>query len=155
MQMLGKYVAGLTAAALISGILLSLFPKGRIRCLMQLICGLFLSVTALSPVMDFTIPDLSEFTSEYLSAGQSYSQLGENNAREETHQRIKDMLEAYILDKAAAEQAEITADVALSPEGFPESVTLTGYLPERVQQKLEEMIAKDLGIPKENQQWIW
>ena len=154
MQALGRYVAGLTAAALISGILLSMFPKGRMRSLIQLVCGIFLTVTALSPGMEVSLPDLTQYTSEYLSTGEALSQLGENNAREETHQRIKDMLEAYILDKAAAAQAQITADVKLTSEGFPESVTLTGKLPETTQQQLEAMIANDLGIPKENQQWI-
>lgn len=154
MQILGKYVAALTAAALISGILLSMFPKGRMRGLIQLVCGIFLTVTALSPVLDVSLPDLSEFASDYLSTGEFFSQMGENNAREEVHQRIKDMLEAYILDKAEAAQAQITADVKLTSEGFPESVTLTGKLPETTQQQLEAMIANDLGIPKENQQWI-
>lgn len=154
MQQFGRYVVSLTAAALVSGILLSMFPKGVIRWLIQLVCGVFLTITALSPLTDVAIPDFSERIPDYRSRGEALSCMGENLAREETRVRIKQILEAYILDKAATAQAEITAEISVSDDGIPESVILTGTFSGDARQQLEAVITNDLGIPKENQQWI-
>lgn len=154
MHQLGRYVVALTIAALISGILLSLFPKGWMRSLMQLVCGVFLTITALSPVMQFSIPEFTELTPDYRAQGEALSALGENLVQKETLERIKTTLEAYILDKAAAIPLEISAEVSLTSDGIPESVILTGNVSEDARQKLESILTNDLGIPKERQQWI-
>lgn len=153
MQALGRYVLTLTTSAMICGILLSLLPKGRTRTILQAVCGIFLAASALSPVLDLSIPDVSALPSEYLLVGEAFAQTGEEEARRETHQRIKQSLEAYILDKAEAYQAQITADVTLTPDGLPESVTYTGAPSDEIRQLLENMVTEDLGIPKENQRW--
>ena len=153
MQALGRYVLTLTTSVMICGILLSLLPKGRTRTILQAVCGIFLAASALSPVLDLSIPDVSALPSEYLLAGEAFAQTGEEEARRETHQRIKQGLEAYILDKAEAYQAQITADVTLTQDGLPESVTYTGAPSDEIRQLLENMVTEDLGIPKENQRW--
>lgn len=154
MQQLGQYVVSLTAAALICGILLSLFRDGPVRLIVRLVCGVFLTVTALSPLTDLSIPDVSAFVSDYRAEGEANAALGENLARAETQKRIRQQLEAYILDKATLMGAEITADISLNDEGYPEAVCLSGEVTDAVRQQLQEMITNDLGIPKENQQWI-
>lgn len=154
MQQLGKYVVTLITMSLICGMLLSLFQKGRMRSLLRFVCGVFLTIIAVSPLTNLSVPDLSLYASDYLSDGEVLANQGENIAAAQINERIKNMLEAYILDKATAIQAEIAADVILDTEGIPESVILSGKITADAQQKLTEVIAKDLGIPKEKQQWI-
>ena len=66
---------------------------------------------------------------------------------------IKEQLEAYILDIASQLGLSITAQLELTREGLPDSVTFTGEAGQREKEKLQERIAKDLGIPKEKQLW--
>lgn len=154
MQQLGQYVVTLTVAALISGILLSLFQDGPVRSILRLVCGIFLTVTALSPLTDLSIPDVSAFASDYMAEGKAAAALGEDIARAETQERIRQQLKAYILDKASLIGAKITADISFNDEGYPETVRLSGEATDSVKQQLQEMITNDLGISKENQQWI-
>lgn len=153
MQQLGQYVVSLTAAALISGILLSLFPEGTMRTLLRLVCGTVLAVTALAPLTDLKLPDLDSVMQDYLPEGQAASDLGEDMARAERQELIKLGLEAYILDKAEAAGCQVLPTVTLDGEGNPVSVILTGEVTTSQRQQLEEVITKDLGIPKEDQQW--
>ena len=154
MQQLGQYVVSITAAALICGILLSVCREGTARSVIRLVCGIFLTITALSPMTDLSVPDFSVFASDHLAEGHAAASRGENQAKEETQERIRQHLEAYILDKASLVDAEITADILLSESGYPETVRLAGAVSDTAKQQLQEIITNDLGIPKENQQWI-
>jgi len=153
MQQLGQYVVSLTAAAMICGILLSFFPEGAVRIQLRLVCGVFLTVTALAPLTRISLPDPMEFSQSYLSEGALLATNGENLAREEVHGRIKLALETYILDKAAAMDAEITPEIKLDTQGNPEAVTLLGDCSGNLRQQLGAVITNDLGIPEEKQQW--
>jgi len=154
MQQFGQYVVTLTAAALISGMILSLFPEGSLRELIRLVCGVFLTVTAILPLMDITLPNLPAFGAEYLAEGQAAAKFGEQMAKESVQLRIKEQLEAYILDKAFQMGAEIMADISVNESGNPESIQLSGEITDVMRRQLQECITNDLGIPKENQQWI-
>lgn len=153
MQQLGQYVVSLTAAALISGILLSLFPDGTMRTLLRLICGTALAVTALAPLTDLELPDFDSMMQDYMPEAQAASDLGEAMALAEQQELIKLGLEAYILDKAEAAGCQVLPTITLDAQGTPVSVILTGSVTEAQRQQLEEAITNDLGIPKEDQQW--
>lgn len=153
MQQLGEYVVTLTVIALISSILLSLFPEGSARTMVRLVCGVILTVTALSPVSDIQIPDFEDFLSEYMDSGQSVAAMGEAMAEEERLGLIKLGLEAYILDKAAAIGCETVPDIQLNKNGNPIAILISGDVSEYQRQQLQLVITNDLGIPKEDQQW--
>ena len=153
MQQLGQYVVTLTAAAMICGILLSLFSDGSVRSQLQLICGVFLTVTALAPMTRISLPDLTDFSQSYLWEGKSLAVAGENSAREELLGRIKQSTETYILDKAASMGAAIRPEVELDAEGNPVSVCLQGDCSAIQRQQLRAAITNDLGIPEEDQKW--
>lgn len=153
MQQLGQYVVTLTAAAILCGILLSFFSEGAVRMKLKLICGVFLTVTALAPLPRISLPDLSAFSQFYLSEGKSFAVTGETIAREELLGRIKQATETYILDKAASMGAVIKPEVELDAEGNPVSVRLQGDCSAIQRQQLRAAITNDLGIPEEDQQW--
>ena len=75
-------------------------------------------------------------------------------AKEECILRIKEALEEYICNKASDLGGDISASVCLDESGNPESVQLTGSTDSKMRQELQIFITKELGIRKENQEWI-
>lgn len=154
MQKLGQYIIALICAAFISGILLSFFQSGPTRSILRLCCGAFISLTALSLFPNFSIPDLNSFRSHFILEGQQIAAHGEKTAREEIQKNIKRTLEEYICDVAQREGAELQVNIHISDTGIPEAIQLQGQFVEATQAKLQSMITKDLGIRKEDQEWI-
>ena len=69
---------------------------------------------------------------------------------------IKEQCEAYILDKAAARGITLEAEIRLSGEGqypYPTGVTLYGQVSQSDREAISAIIAGDLGIPRESQEW--
>ena len=69
---------------------------------------------------------------------------------------IKGETEAYILDKAASLGVELEVDVLLEDmyPMAPKTVRLSGSVSPYVRNRLQNIIAEELGISKENQIWI-
>ena len=153
MEALRQYVISVVAAAMLCGIVVRLFPNGSGKQVGKLICGLFLAYTVLSPISRVDFSNLPDFSLGCMDDAKDAAAMGENLARDSMADIIKEETEAYILDKAEAYQAQITADVSLTPDGLPESVTYTGAPSDEIRQLLENMVTEDLGIPKENQRW--
>ncbi len=106
------------------------------------------------PRLDFD--DLTAFARDFAVVGEAVSADGQELAREAMGDIIKSRTEAYILDKAGLYHAQITAEVRVSGEEVPvpASVTIRGNISPYAREALERLIATDLGIPKEGQQWI-
>lgn len=154
MRALGEYVVSLTAAAMLSGILMALIREGTARKILRLVCGVFLTVTALTPLVRGNLPDLSFFETDWLTLGEAAAASGEEMALDARTSFIKEGLEAYILDKASAFEADLRAEITLDADGMPISVILTGKASQSAREALEAVITEDLGIPKEDQKWI-
>lgn len=149
---LGQYVITLSCAALIGGILCGLLGDCVGKELLKLLCGLFLTLCVLKPILEI---DLTEITENFLTFSEeatAYSELGQGMAEEAFSEIIKQETEAYILDKAAALRAEVTAEVMVA-EGIPVGVRLTGNLSPYSKARMESILETELGIPKENQLW--
>ena len=153
MERLGEYVLSLTATAMICCVVLSLFQEGSLRNLLRMVCGVILTLSALSPLTELTFPDLSTFSDSYWEDGEAISAMGTDMAAEQTSERIQRQLEAYILDKAAALDAEIRPVMELNEQGIPVSVRICGSCSDSVRRSLTAVITNDLGIPEEDQEW--
>lgn len=153
MQQLGRYVFSLTAAALLCGVVLSMFRDGTVRSILRIVCTVILTITALVPLTDYKISDFSGFSDHYLSDGKAIAAMGEDLARVEKGKCIQHQLEAYILDKASGMGADIKPDVTVDANGVPVKIRLRGQCSDRIRQELTDMITNDLGIPKEDQKW--
>ncbi len=128
--------------------------KGTNGALMKLICGIFLVFTMLSPVTSLKMDALSIFTSDLRENAASAAAVGRSITEESMDAIIKSETEAYILDKAAILDAQLTAEVTLDAQHKPASVTLCGTVSPYVRYRMESILEEDLGIKKENQQWI-
>lgn len=153
MALLGEYIFRLTCCALLCNIVLSFLHDGTIKSLIRMITGIFLTITAIYPLMDFSIPDLDSFDENYFLQGQSAAIVGEDYAQNSRREIIKSSLEAYILDKASMLGCDIAVQIELDEEGCPDGVTFSGAVTPDIRKKLESIITEDLGIAKEDQQW--
>ncbi len=155
MDALGQYVISVTAAALICGIVSCLVQSGTAKELIRLLCGLFLAFTVIRPLAGLDFSALTSISFPYTQEADSIATQGENIAREAMADIIKADAEAYILDKAAALNADLTVDITLSREDTPVPVRaeLSGSVSPYARQQLTYLLQTDLGIAKENQLW--
>lgn len=155
MEGLRKYVITVTAAALICGIVTGMVKKDGSGELVKMLCGLALAFTVLRPISGFRIEDVSLEGLTTFEEGERIAAQGEKNTREAVADIIKTETEAYILDKAAALDISLTAEVSLSEDTIPVpvGVILSGAVSPYARSRLTNVIEKELGIPKENQVW--
>ena len=157
MNSVQDYVLSVICAAMVCGVLRSLLSKGNYGQIGKLLSGLFLTVSLLYPLSALNLEDLlsSVKLQEELS-GQTFAAMGENYSQSLVAARIKKDTQEYILDKAAAMDAAVHVEIMLTDGDIPVpvGVRVMGEVSPAVQQRLEQIIALDLGIAKENQQWI-
>lgn len=150
------YILSITAAAIISGILSSILgKKGTIGTVGTMLCGIFLSIAVVRPLAKIQVGDWSDWLNQLsLDAGYAVSD-GEKIASDAMAAIIKSEAEAYILDKAASMELSLEVSVTVNNEQLPtpESVLIRGPVSPHEKNTLAQIIAQDLGIAKENQQW--
>lgn len=157
METVRTYLLGVIAAAIVCGIVTRILgDKGTQGAMAKLIAGLFLAFTVIRPVADLSIGSVADLTDQYSAAGADAAAEGERMTREALALSIKSQTEAYILDKAEALNVTLTVEVTLSEEDIPTpaSVCLTGKVSPYAKQRLQTVIADDIGIDKEHQTWI-
>lgn len=153
MDMLGSAVYRFVCCVILCGILFSLVPDGRMKELLRSCFGIFLTVVLLSVLSVIKLPDPETIREDYQQQAQSAADAGEAYARQQYREFIKQELEAYILDIAKEYGCTLIAHVNVDDEGYPASAVLWGDITVEEQKKLEAVIAEDLGIAKEDQQW--
>lgn len=154
MQRLGEYVLSLTAAAVLCSLMLTLARGGAGRELVRTVCGVILAVTALSPLKTLKIPDFQDYFEDFAVQGDALSAMGVNMAAGAASADITRALNAYILDKAAALGARIHCEIQLNGQGYPTGAAIYGEVTSGQRQALSRILRDELGIAKENQQWI-
>lgn len=153
MEALRQYVLSVVTAAMVCGIITGLFHSGGGKQVVKLICGLFLAYTVLAPIARGNFSELSVFSLGFGDEAAEAAAMGENLARDSMAEIIKSKTVAYILDKAADLQAEVTVEVSVNEENVPNSVTVSGAVSPYARRQLQTIIESDLGIAKENQKW--
>lgn len=156
METLRQYFLSVTAAAIICGAATGLLQKksGAYE-LVKLTAGLFLALTAIRPLAQIELTDLSEFSLDHSLAASSAAAMGEDLAADAMADIIKSQSEAYILDKAEALGLDVEVEVSISTEGspLPAAVHIHGKISPYAKAQLEAVLTEEFGIPKEDQQW--
>jgi hypothetical protein len=144
-------------AALICGILSAIPSKNAaLRSIQKTLCGIFMSVTLISPLTGLHLPDLHQYLDAYQADAAEAVLWGQTMTQETTAQFIKQQTASYILDKAAALGVSLDVSVTLSVD-FPQvpcAVTLRGMVSPYAKQRLMDIIEQDLQIKREDQHWI-
>lgn len=155
MEGIKDYLIGVIAAAIVCAIVSQMAGKDTfLAAALKLITGVFMLIALTAPALNLRIKPISLFADISQQAEQITSS-AEDSTRESISGIIKERTQAYILDKAKNQGADLAVEVALSDAEIPEpiSVTISGNVSPYVKKTLSEMIEKDLGIGVEAQIW--
>lgn len=154
MDSLREYVTSVVAAALLCGILTRLTRNHASGELVRMLCGIFMTIVLVQPIAgkpsrlwEAALPDVTR-------QADAVSREGARAADDSRREFIKQRTEAYILSKAETMGAAIQANVSLDESCIPFSVRITGRISPSYRSRLSQFIASELGIPKEQQEWI-
>ena len=156
MTSMRAYLLSVVSAAIVCAIVGKLVDrKGAYSRIIQLLTGIFLSITVVSPLTKITFTELDAYFSQLQVDANSATQDGEDAAYLATFEIIKENTEAYILDKAKNIGAHIRVEVHLSENTppIPSAVTISGTVAPYAKMQLQNIIENDLAISKENQHW--
>lgn len=149
-----SYILSVVAAAVICaavrGVLSEKTGNGQ---LVKLLCGIFLAVTILHPLVTISFQGISGYFDGMTEDAQSWTNEGKSAAREQMDAIIKSEVQAYILDKAKRMGLDITATVELNENGVPCGVTLRGEASPYAKEVMSAFMEDNLGIAEENQKW--
>ena len=155
MEAVGRYLVCVAGAALISGIVLGIVKDSAHKELLKMICGIALLLCVIRPVANIPVSGISRFALPYREEASAAASEGEEYARAQLCEIIKAETEAYILDKAYELDAVICVEVILSTDEIPlpVAIRISGEVSPYAKQKLQQIIAQELNIAKENQIW--
>lgn len=153
--MIREYLFSIICISIISSILLSL-PSGNSQKILSLICGITLSIIILRPFLSLKIDGIQESFEMFSSDTDELRAIGEDVYQRSLASIIQTECETYILQKANMLSCDISAEVTLTSQNppVPEHVKLYGSVSPYAKSSITKMIERDLGIPKERQQWI-
>lgn len=149
-----QYLLRVISISLLCSILPLIAGSGN-KKMLRLICSICLTIVIIGPVLDLD----SELSVNDLfpdGAAHSIAEQGKLHSIDAMAAIIKENTEAYILDKAEllGAQLHITVEVYGEEVPVPVSAILRGDITWDQRTQLEEILAGELGIPKEAQQWI-
>lgn len=154
MDALRSYVLGIAAASMLCGVLIRLTRNSGSAEIVRMLCGIILTIVLIQPLTgkknrlwEDKLPDVGEQAEEIIVEGRAYAE----DIRKEF---IKERLEAYILSRAGAFGADIQAEITLGKDCLPTHIRVTGSISPIYRSKLTQIIASELGIPREQQEWI-
>lgn len=150
-----QYLISIIVSALSCGIISQMISDTKSKELMHLLCGLILAISILHPLSRLDLKTLFSISISDSNMTDQYITEGKEIASEAKAARIKAYCEAYILEKAKAEGADIEVDLFLDENQMPASAEIEGTLEADIQSRLQNILVEDLGIPKENQTWSW
>lgn len=150
-----QYVLSLIASALICSIFKKILGvTGKPGSLTNVVCGLFMVITALSPVVNFDIPDFDSFTYPIFADAKKVSEAAAETAKADMCEIIKEEARTYVLEKAKSCNVDIDVEVSLDDEKLvPDRITVTGSVSPYDKTVLQDYICTTLDIPKERQIW--
>lgn len=155
MDAIRQYLLTVISAAVFCGVLEAIpVKKSGGETLRKLACGVFLAATVVAPLTKLHLSDWISDETAWRQDGMAVTAEAVEAAEAQRNSIIKSSAEAYILDKAAALEVSLTAEVTIGADGTPEEVTLSGRASPYAKQVLSNTISADLAIAKEHQQWI-
>ena len=153
-----QYILSVTSAAIICAVIRELVgQKSGYLKVINLIAGIFLTVTVVAPWSKLEIDEFENYIQGFSADAESVVSIGEAYRQEEMSRLIKSQTEAYILDKADSLGIALQADVIVADSDpiIPYSVTVySGSIAPYKREQLKQYIANELAIPEARQTWI-
>ncbi len=144
----------MTAASVLAAIAMALTPKGRVRQVTRLACGVMCALAIVSPAAKLDVDGLAAGMAAYRQQADEIVTRAEEEAKYMDRTYIEERCEAYISGKAAlaGEPPEVTVTARWDEEQLvwvPWTVTVDAAY----DGALSAAIEGELGIPASRQQW--
>lgn len=144
----------MTAASVLAAIAMALTPKGRVRQVTRLACGVMCALAIVSPAAKLDVDGLAAGMAAYRQQADEIVTRAEEEAKYMDRTYIEERCEAYISGKAArtGEPPEVTVTARWDEEQLvwvPWTVTVDAAY----DGTLSAAIEGELGIPASRQQW--
>lgn len=155
MDNLRQYLLTIICATMLCAVALRIFEKNSAHnSILKLLTGIYLSITVISPLTDIRLQDITYSLPDYRVEAKQIVEQSNSDVNSQLRGIITHEAEAYILDKATTLGIVIDAEIALSENGnTPQSVIIKGDISPYAKSRMQQIIIKDLGIPKERQLW--
>ncbi len=156
MDSIRGYVISVVCAAIVSAIATNICSsKGTTGTIIRLLAGILMAVTVISPLASLRFEQLVSGMDEVTASAQRAARDGTLQADEVESQVIRQQMQAYVADRAAEFDAEITVDIVLSENAphLPQQIMITGNISPYARKQLCEIIRDELGIPEDEQHW--
>lgn len=156
MDQVRQYLLTVLSAAIFCSIIFKLIGSQNLTSgIIKLIASIFLAFSIISPIIKLEVGEISSWIGDFKTEASAFASEGKGYAANEVSAIIKEKAKAYILEKAASLGVDIRVTVEISdPESLiPDRVILEGYASPYAKQSIQNEIAEELGIPKENQIW--
>lgn len=156
MDSIRQYILTVIVAACIASIALSVTGKsGMSKTIIKLLCGIFLSVTVISPLAKIQLKNISSYLSELNTDASNIVNDAQFDIDNIKRQRISEGIQAYILDEAGKIGLDIDVAVDYTDDHslVPDIVRISGAISPYKMTVLQKCISEDLGIPEEQQHW--
>lgn len=127
-----------------------------VNSIIKTLCSVFLTLSILSPLVSLNFSSLPNYIGDFSADADQFVEAGIRLSENSLRDSIKQQAEAYIEDKAASLNAELTVEVTLNDDEIPApcSVKMEGRISPYAKSTLQCFISDNLGIQKENQIWI-
>ena len=150
-----QWISSVAAASVLAALALALTPKGRVRQVTKLVCGVMCALAVAAPVAKLDFGQLAADMALYEKRAREITSQAQEEAKMLDRTYIEQRCEAYILGKAAAAGAAVDSVTVTArwDDGalvwYPWSVSLDGPF----HQGLADAIEGELGIPAGRQSW--
>ena len=150
-----QYIFSILGCSLICGLFLQIIADTKKKSLIQMICGTVITIMILSPISRIDFRELLHSSDIEQISPARYIAEGKKTAMEAKSEAMTSCCETYILDRAKILGCNVTATVTLDENFIPIFVKIVGDIEPSIQEELENILIVEMGIPKENQEWIW
>lgn len=155
MELLRRWLVGVTCAAMIIALADSLTPSGTVRKVGKLVGGLVLLLAVLQPVLTFDYSAMAIAATDYQAAFGAYDLELEETNLDLMKTIIAERTGAYILDKAEAFGAHLMRVTVTCQVGRRYALSCSGghhrHIVEAQRRTLTRQIEADLAIPADRQ----
>ena len=153
-ELLRTWLLGMIGAALFCAVASELTPKGAVKRVQSVLCGVVMASALLLPLLRMDLSDYALNLAQSREAAAEVTQSAGEISGRLNRRSIEAQLEAYILDKAQTLGAAVngvSVSARWSTEGVwvPVAVTVDGTY----SAALADVIEAELGVPQAAQSW--
>lgn len=148
----GRWLLNIIAVSLMCAVADALMPKGAVKRVGRLVCGLVLVCAILGPLAGLDGEAGQRWLEEHLTLVEFQRAELEQEVNEQVKVIIEQNYAAYIVDKAAQLGAVCSAQVDCREEDglyLPDRVEIGGALPPKLRTGLVQALIQDLGVSEE------